>query len=168
MKDRGNGLAVIVPIGPGRTAAVALKSLLQAPDIRELVVVLDGGSVDPVVREFEARVPTRIVESRGQGAPAARNSGASVVGDCDILWFLDDDDAALPAAPERIQAAMVSMPHCGAWAFPGGSKIPGRRVRYRERALRGVRLGYPRSEKCSRWLLVGGDTPRVFPGGWRL
>lgn len=110
-------ISVVVPLGPRRSGRVAFKSLLVLNVIAEVVVVLDGGAPSAVLEQLKAHAPTTVVESGGRGAAAARNTGVSSAARGSYLWFLDDDDAALPSADGNIRDALSRMPNCGAWAF---------------------------------------------------
>ncbi len=115
-------IVVVIPIGPGRTGKVALRSMLSTIGISQIIIVIDGGKPDAIVEMVRARVSTTIIESAGKGATAARNSGAAMANSGDYVWFLDDDDAALPNAIDIITKAILDTPDADVWAFSARRK----------------------------------------------
>lgn len=93
--------AVTVVI-PTRHRAASLSRALDAlrrQDVSaghlEVVVVDDGDGSPPLAREIPAGLTVRVLRSRGRGAAAARNTGASTARS-PLLLFLDDDIEASP------------------------------------------------------------------------
>jgi glycosyltransferase involved in cell wall biosynthesis len=88
---------------PAKNAAAFIgeaieSALTQGSDVSELIVV-DDGSTDQtrsIVQAFEGR-GVRLLDNRGSGVSAARNTGARAASS-DWLMFLDADDRLRPGA----------------------------------------------------------------------
>lgn len=109
--------SIIIPVGPGRNAVVALESLraagLEAGD--EVLVIGDGHR--PVVPETHGSLPLRVEKVEpGSGANAARNHGA-VIAENDIFCFLDDDDAYAGSALSVLKRRIQEQPESRAWSL---------------------------------------------------
>jgi GT2 family glycosyltransferase len=84
-----------------------------------------------------------MVRQENAGVATARNRGATVVGDCDFLLFLDADDILKPAMLERLASVLQRGPSAAmAWCLPdfidehGGPAAPALwRRRRRRRGL---------------------------------
>lgn len=111
-------LAVVVPIGPGRTGLTALSSLQGQNNISELIVVLDGGIIHPGISFGAFPYPVRIIQSRMHGASSARNEGAFLAGNVKNYLFLDDDDQLLKDSLPLVQSFIIEKCDYVAWGFP--------------------------------------------------
>jgi glycosyltransferase involved in cell wall biosynthesis len=78
-------ISVVVPTFERKQALAdclhALAAQIGVPGAYEVIVVNDGGAVEPldeVTREFESRLDLRIVSQPNSGPAAARNFGAEL------------------------------------------------------------------------------------------
>jgi glycosyltransferase involved in cell wall biosynthesis len=85
----------------------------EAPS--ELIIINDGSDCDytQVINKLDS-IPfeTRYLETVNQGAPAARNTGASFATG-DVYMFLDDDDYWTKSKVQRQQELLMSSPDAG-------------------------------------------------------
>lgn len=103
---------IIPAYNAGQTIERALASVLQTPQIDEVVVV-DDGSVDDTaqkVKNFvaDASVEIKFTQQANGGAAAARNTGLSLV-EREWVTFLDADDEMLP---DTIDSKMRHLANC--------------------------------------------------------
>jgi glycosyltransferase involved in cell wall biosynthesis len=112
-------VAVVVPVyNRPRLVLEALASIAVQTHPPQSVVVVDDGSTDDtaesITRWVDATrpaVPMRLVRQANGGVSAARNRGVGEAGPCDVLAFLDSDDAW----PADYLQRMVP----GLWSVPG-------------------------------------------------
>lgn len=109
--------SIIIPVGPGRDASTALASLpaagLSTED--EVVVVGDGHQVK-IPNSLEPFDVQSLATETPMGANAARNRGVRTTQQ-PILCFLDDDDAYLPDALQRLREAVQTKTSTDAWSL---------------------------------------------------
>lgn len=119
--------SIIIPVGPGRNAQVALTSLLKAGLSKddEVIVVGDGHEV-LIPSEFESLPIVSTKTPTPSGANAARNLGAEWAKGS-ILCFLDDDDQYAVNALSEI-SGFTQDSSVGAWSL-GWKFLSGRRPR---------------------------------------
>ena len=94
---------------PAKNAAAFLgeaieSALTQGSDVIEIIVVDDGSTDETrsIVQAFEDR-GVRLLDNRGAGVSAARNTGARAA-NSDWLMFLDADDRLRPGAMAALSA----------------------------------------------------------------
>lgn len=73
------------------------------------VVVVDDGSTDDTADVVATYPAVRYIRQANAGASAARNTGIAAAGG-QFVAFLDDDDAFLPGAHQRMVEALVTDP----------------------------------------------------------
>lgn len=104
--------AIIIPTYNRREMVLqAVESALDQTRSATVVVVDDGstdGTAEAVREAFGGRVRLHIQENRERGA--ARNAGAALAGDADLLVFLDADDLLLPDHVGAVEAAADAHP----------------------------------------------------------
>ncbi len=103
-------IAVIIPcFNHAKELSVTLKALAGQTVMPREVVVVDNGSDDQpeaVVEKFKHALPIQVVRfTARQGAPAARNHGASLTDSASLL-FLDADVELTPDAMARLSEAL--------------------------------------------------------------
>lgn len=131
-------LSVVIPVGPGRTAGVALASLSEAglSEKDEVLLVEDGGRAD---QSMQMPCSSRVITCKGNGANAARNQGGREAKGS-WLCFLDDDDAYVPGALNSIRAWILAHPMerllCLSGHMRSGTRPPRRGKRLTQEDLR--------------------------------
>lgn len=104
----------------------SLRSVLdQQPPPREVIVVDDGSPDDTADRVAPLAAAGRVcyVRQPNSGMAAARNAGAALA-TSEYLYFLDDDDVALPGGLARLVAELDQHPEAG-FAFGGDHHFRG-------------------------------------------
>jgi glycosyltransferase involved in cell wall biosynthesis len=95
-------ISILIPLGPERSAAAALSSLRAAGITAEDEVILAGDGFLPEGSYETLPCPLHCIACPRQNANRARNAAAAAAKH-DWLCFLDDDDAYLPNALNRLR-----------------------------------------------------------------
>ncbi len=108
--------SILIPVAPERTAQTALQSLIHAglDAADEILLIGDSHLPGPELPTLPA--PVHIHQSPSPGANAARNLGAQLARN-PILCFLDDDDAYLPGALNRLRTHITAHPEQNTWCL---------------------------------------------------
>jgi GT2 family glycosyltransferase len=119
-RNSSASLPFISIIIPTFNRPVQLASCLQAVtrldyagDRLEVIVVDDGGAaqLDEVVRQFDGRLPLKLLRQQNGGPAAARNTGASAaIGE--LLVFTDDDCAPESNWLQALASQFLVSPDC--------------------------------------------------------
>lgn len=109
--------SVVIPVGPGRSAAAALGSLTRAGlEVDDHVcVIIDTSNCLAKLPSLPCGV-TVLRSTHNIGACNARNLGANSTSNR-FITFLDDDDAFLPGAITQLRLATSAAPHQPAWCM---------------------------------------------------
>jgi len=120
-------ISVVIPLYNkekyvGRAIESVLKQTIPADDI----VVVDDGSVDNSANEVLKFSDCRInlIRQQNSGEGSTRNRGVAEA-KCDLVAFLDADDAWKPDFLLHIQRLYNNFPDCGAYATAYEMMMPG-------------------------------------------
>lgn len=104
-------VSVIVPaFNAAEFLPAALASILNQPNVRQEIIVVDDGSTDETARLPAVRHPlVRLLRQANQGAAAARNTGIKAARG-EWLAFLDADDIWPAGRQERLLSLTHAAP----------------------------------------------------------
>jgi glycosyltransferase involved in cell wall biosynthesis len=108
--------SIIIPVAKGRTAESSLHALPHAGLTSTDEILLVGDSHLPTLNLPDLPAPIHLHASTAPGAPATRNLGATLARN-PVLCFLDDDDAYLPGALQRLRTHIIQYPEQTVWCL---------------------------------------------------
>lgn len=135
-------VGIVVPCkNEAATLAACLRSLQAQGNRISRIVVVDNGSVDGS-QEIARRLGVRVVELPGVAISTLRNTGAELLGDVDVIGFVDAD---CEVDRDWLQAGLTALRHAdmvGARSLPAPDApwVADRWARIEQRLARGSSL----------------------------